>query len=80
MIRSLGSGGSHVSLSSMKTIVQYDDRKALTVIGMRAQPSGIGAHSSPCQQRLTTWTPTVCRIIAFYRFWAIILPTFRGSR
>ena len=25
-----------------------------------------------------TWTPKVCRIIAFYRFWAIILPTFGG--
>ena len=23
-------------------------------------------------------TPKVCRIIAFYRFWAIILPTFGG--
>ena len=22
-----------------------------------------------------TWTPKVCRIIAFYRFWAIVLPT-----
>ena len=26
----------------------------------------------------STWTPKVCRIIAFYRFWAIILPTFEG--
>ena len=26
----------------------------------------------------STGTPKVCRIIAFYRFWAIILPTFRG--
>ena len=25
-----------------------------------------------------TWTPKVCRIIAFCRFWAIILPTFGG--
>ena len=25
-----------------------------------------------------TWTPKVCRIIAFYRLWAIILPTFGG--
>ena len=25
-----------------------------------------------------TWTPKVCRIMAFYRFWAIILPTFGG--
>ena len=25
-----------------------------------------------------TWTPKVCRIIAFYRFWAIILLTFEG--
>ena len=25
-----------------------------------------------------TWTPKVCTIIAFYRFWAIILPTFGG--
>ena len=25
-----------------------------------------------------TWTPKVCRIIAFYLFWAIILPTFGG--
>ena len=25
-----------------------------------------------------TWTPKVCRIIAFYRFWAIVLPTFGG--
>ena len=24
------------------------------------------------------WTPKVCRIIAFYRFWAIVLPTFGG--
>ena len=28
--------------------------------------------------RSLTWTPKVCRIIAFYRFWAIILPTFEG--
>ena len=27
-----------------------------------------------------TWTPKVCRIIAFYRFWAIILPIFGGFR
>ena len=26
----------------------------------------------------TTWTPKVCRIIAFYGSWAIILPTFGG--
>ena len=26
----------------------------------------------------TTRTPQVCRIIAFYKFWAIILPTFGG--
>ena len=25
-----------------------------------------------------TWTPKVCRIIAFYRFWAISLPTLGG--
>ena len=25
-----------------------------------------------------TWTPKVCRKNAFYRFWAIILPTFGG--
>ena len=25
-----------------------------------------------------TWTQKVCRIIAVYRFWAIILPTFGG--
>ena len=25
-----------------------------------------------------TWTPEVCRIIAFCRFWAISLPTFGG--
>ena len=28
--------------------------------------------------RVCTWTSKVCRIIAFYRFWAIILPTFGG--
>ena len=28
--------------------------------------------------RERTWTPKVCRIMAFYRYWAIILPTFRG--
>ena len=27
---------------------------------------------------LLTWTPKVCRIIAFFRYWAIILPTFGG--
>ena len=27
---------------------------------------------------IITWTPTVCRIIAFYRFWAIIVPTLGG--
>ena len=27
---------------------------------------------------LIAWTPEVCRIIAFYRFWAIISPTFGG--
>ena len=26
-----------------------------------------------------TWTPTVCRILAFDRFWAIILPTLGGG-
>ena len=26
----------------------------------------------------STWTPKVCRIIAFYGYWAIILPTFGG--
>ena len=25
-----------------------------------------------------TWTPKVCRIIAFYGFWAIVLPTLGG--
>ena len=25
-----------------------------------------------------TWTPKVCRIVAFYRFWAMILPTLGG--
>ena len=25
-----------------------------------------------------TWTPKVCRIVDFYRCWAIILPTFVG--
>ena len=25
-----------------------------------------------------TWTPKVCRIITFCKFWAIILPTFGG--
>ena len=25
-----------------------------------------------------TWTPKVCRMIAFYRCWAIILPTLGG--
>ena len=27
---------------------------------------------------ITTWTPKVCRIIAFCRFWAIVLPTVGG--
>ena len=31
---------------------------------------------SPRVQGPNTWTPKVCRIIAFYRFWAIILATF----
>ena len=26
-----------------------------------------------------TWTPQVCRIIAVYRCWAFILPTFGGG-
>ena len=26
-----------------------------------------------------TWTPKVCRIMAFYRYWAMILPTFIGG-
>ena len=26
----------------------------------------------------STWTPELCRIIAFYRLWAIILPTLGG--
>ena len=30
------------------------------------------------QGRGLPWTPKVCRIMAFYRFWAIILPTFGG--
>ena len=29
-------------------------------------------------RNILTWTPKVCRIIAFYRFWAIVLPTLRG--
>ena len=26
-----------------------------------------------------SWTPKVCRIMVFYRFWAIILPTLGGG-
>ena len=37
----------------------------------------LGLHV-PTQRPLSTWTPQVCRIIAFYGFWAIILPTFGG--
>ena len=29
---------------------------------------------------VVTWTPKVCRITAFYRYWAIIVPTFGGFR
>ena len=27
---------------------------------------------------VSTWTPKICRIMALYRFWAIILPIFGG--
>ena len=42
-------------------------------------------HSPVCPSNLTfqgsgfiicTWTPQVCRIMAFYGFWAVVLPTF----
>ena len=32
----------------------------------------------PQNEKTITWTPNVCRIIAFYRIWTIILPTFGG--
>ena len=35
----------------------------------------LGEHKIP---RITTWAPRVCRIMAFYRCWAIVLPTFGG--
>ena len=30
------------------------------------------------QATVLTWTPKVCRIMAFYGFWDIILPTLGG--
>ena len=36
---------------------------------------GLGVYGLGC-----TWTPKVCRIIAFCEFWAMILPTFGGFR
>ena len=35
----------------------------------------LGEHKIP---RITTWAPTVCRIMAFYGCWAIISPIFGG--
>ena len=32
----------------------------------------------PCKDVKHTWTPKVCRITAFYRLWAIIVPTLGG--
>ena len=37
-----------------------------------------GYKGTQTLQKGNTWTPKVCRIIAFYRYWAIILPTFGG--
>ena len=36
------------------------------------------ANRTETQKLGSTWTPEVCRIMAFYRYWAIILPTFGG--
>ena len=38
----------------------------------------IGSKSGYSFMGVYTWTPKVCRIIAFYRFWAILLPTVGG--
>ena len=43
----------------------------MTVYGFRVQGSGVLGLG-------ITWTPKVCRIIAFYRLWVIFLPTFGG--
>ena len=37
-----------------------------------------GPRKALFETPLATWTPKVCRIIALYRFWAIILPPFAG--
>ena len=42
-------------------------------------PDGDGLLGPKSTIVVYTWTLKVCRIIAFNRFWAIILPTFGGS-
>ena len=49
-------------------------------VGSRIEVKDEGSLSNMAGRlvRFLTWTPKVCRIIAFYRFWAIILPTLGG--
>ena len=44
-----------------------------TYTSIHLQRSSAGWHID------STWTPKVCRIIAFDRCWAMILPSFGGS-
>ena len=38
----------------------------------------VGLPSLEVLRNTATWTPKVCRIIAFYGFWAFFLRTFEG--
>ena len=55
-------------------------------IGRTSEVGSLGAHRVYRAYRVSgfglslghTWTPKVCRIMAFSRFWAIIFLTFGG--
>ena len=41
-------------------------------------PAALRGAAGDWPRKTSTWTPKVCRIIAFYRLRAFILPTFGG--
>ena len=47
------------------------------VSGFRVAQGG-GCRALYDTVAVSTWTPKVCRIIAFYGYWASILPTLGG--
>ena len=50
----------------------------LKSMGSGLKPRNLSYKNLPFFGRVPTCTPKVCRTMAFYGFWAIILPTFGG--